>query len=213
MLKRIIFCFILILVLLTSFLNIYTCNEEVDDIDLGNYHIIISIDADINIPKTKYLVDEDDEFDNPNLLVENQGKNIGNPAPEIVNSNSNNINKQNIQIPSYDSQNQKPTNPGNNSSHQVEPKLYLAYYEIVMFLFVVAFFLNLYIGKSRNEAIATKWYTTNQKFFEDNYAHIGVNSEYNTKAGVPILKESYNNFKFYSSGRVFAKWMLVNIDV
>jgi hypothetical protein len=40
-----------------------------------------------------------------------------------------------------------------------------------------------------------------------------MNTEYNTGTGVPILKESYNSFKFYASGRVFTKWMLVNMDV
>jgi hypothetical protein len=97
--------------------------------------------------------------------------------------------------------------------NEVEKKLFLAFYEIVMILFVVIFILSGILGKNTNQGLATKWYTANQQFFEDNYAHIGVSTEYNTKAGVPILKESYNNFKFYASGRVFLKWMLVNMEV
>jgi hypothetical protein len=62
--------------------------------------------------------------------------------------------------------------------------------------------------------LAQKWYSVNKEYLEENYAHIGVGSEYNTnQTGVPMLKESCNNFKFYASGRKFIKWMLVNMDV
>lgn len=103
--------------------------------------------------------------------------------------------------------------PNATPQQEIESRLTFAFYEIVMVVFVIVFILNCWRGKTSNEGIANRWYEANKKFFEENYAHIGMNAEYNTKAGVPILKESYNAFKFYASGRVFTKWMLVNMDV
>jgi hypothetical protein len=82
---------------------------------------------------------------------------------------------------------------------------------MITFLFI--FITNCLIGIRKNEQLAQKWYFSNSAYLEDNYAHLGTGSEYNTKSGVPILKESYNNFKFYASGRVFTKWLLVAMDV
>ncbi len=96
---------------------------------------------------------------------------------------------------------------------QPPEELHLAYYEIFMFLFVVAFIFKAYFGKIKNEHIVAKWYNLNKKFYEENYAHIGFETDYNTNAGMPIFKESYNNYKFYATGRVFTKWMLINFDV
>jgi hypothetical protein len=74
--------------------------------------------------------------------------------------------------------------------------------------------MTVFFGKSKNESIAQKWYNVNAAYLEDNYAHIGVNAEYNSnQTAAPMLKESYNNFKFYASGRKFIKWSLVNMDV
>ena len=95
-----------------------------------------------------------------------------------------------------------------------ESRLHLALYEVLMLIFVIIFALNCLIGKNKNESLAHTWYQVNRDYLENNYAHIGVNSEYNSnQSGTPILKESYNNFKFYASGRKFVKWMLVNMDV
>lgn len=55
-------------------------------------------------------------------------------------------------------------------------------YEIFMGAFVVMFLVNLFIGVKKNEGIAESWYKTNKSFFEDNYAHIGMGTEYNTRA-------------------------------
>jgi hypothetical protein len=109
-------------------------------------------------------------------------------------------------------------NQGNISpEHYIPPapdgKISLAYYEIFMLVFVGLFLVNCLLGKKTNEDIANRWYRVNQKFFEENYAHIGAGTEYNPKTCAPIIRDSYNGFKFYASGRVFTKWMLVNMEV
>jgi hypothetical protein len=91
-------------------------------------------------------------------------------------------------------------------------QLYFAYYEVLMGLFVIVFLVNCYIGKTNNENLAKKWYVANRNFFEENYAHLGHGKEYNP-AGAPLLKESYNSFKFYASGRVFLKRLLTRMEV
>ena len=102
--------------------------------------------------------------------------------------------------------------PQQNYPQEIEKNFTLAIYEIIMIAFLLIFILNCFIGKRSNDKLCEKWYHTNKNFFEDNYAHIGVNTEYNTKNSVAILKESYNNFKFYASGRVFTNWMLVHMN-
>jgi len=91
-------------------------------------------------------------------------------------------------------------------------QLYFAYYEVLMGLFVIIFIVNCYIGKTKNENLAKKWYVANKNFFEENYAHLGHGKEYNA-AAAPLLKESYNSFKFYASGRVFLKRLLTRMEV
>lgn len=78
--------------------------------------------------------------------------------------------------------------------------------------FVILFIINCYIGKSKNENLAKKWYVANKYFFEENYAHLGHGREI-TAETAPLLKESYNSFKFYASGRVFIKRFLTRMEV
>ena len=139
---------------------------------------------------------EEEEFDDPNLLRQQKIKNSAQiNQPRGVPSG--------VTIP-----------PPEQLGMDGDKKLHFAFYEILMVVFVIAFIISSLIGKNINENMAQKWYTTNQVFLEESYAHIGVNSEYNpNQSAVPILKESYNNFKFYASGRKFVKWMLINMDV
>jgi hypothetical protein len=139
---------------------------------------------------------EDEEFDNPHLLQENMNSK---PDPRRMSQMPPNM----------------PPTMGQNIENTSEPekRFQFALYEIVMLLFLISFILNCFLGKAKNENLANKWFTANRQYLEENYAHIGVNTEYNTKGSVPMMKESYNNFKFYASGRKFIKWLLVNMDV
>jgi len=90
--------------------------------------------------------------------------------------------------------------------------LHFAYYEVIMAVFVLVFIANCLIGKSKNENLAKKWYISNKNFLEENYAHLGHGRDF-TPSSAPLLKESYNTFKFYASGRVFIKRLLTRMEV
>jgi len=70
-----------------------------------------------------------------------------------------------------------------------------------------------YYGKKTNDKFAETWFITNKAFFLENYAHIGItHADDNTKNSM-ILKESYNSYRFYASGRVYCKWLLSTIEL
>jgi hypothetical protein len=182
----------------------------------------IPVKKEIHSAKPSRHLEDDDEFDDPVLLNQqlnkqkggkDKGMNINNIPP-----NQRNV-KPDIKLPNrgnipegYDA-NQMGMPPANNQIPMEDNKLHFAFYEIFMFVFVTLFVLNCYLGKSKNESYAQRWYLSNREFIEDSYAHLGHGTEYNAAGGVPILKESYYNFKFYASGRVFIKWLLVTMDV
>ena len=49
-------------------------------------------------------------------------------------------------------------------------------------------------------------------FFEDNYAHLGGEREYNPN-NLSLIKDSYYDYKFFASGRVYVSWMIVDINL
>ena len=143
-------------------------------------------------PLVKKDIIDEDEFDDPELLHE--------PPKEEKK-------KEEIEYPSL-----------NETDKVVEPlskyKILLSlHYEIIMMSILIVFFITCFIGKSSNLSIANTWLKNNQKFFEDNYAHLGGEREYNPKKGNLLIKDSYSTFKFFASGRIFLNWMLVNIDL
>jgi hypothetical protein len=187
-------------------LNLFACNEDLDlsiEDDVINENQIIS-----EKPRSRGN-DNDEEFDDPKLLINQKNKN------ERAQNNPNiphgmpqaGIPMGGIPHGGY------PTGSMPIPQAEDEKKLNFSLYEVLMLTFIIAFVLNCFYGKNLNENLAQKWYSVNKEYLEENYAHIGVGSEYNTNKGVPLLKESYNNFKFYASGRKFIKWMLVNMDV
>jgi hypothetical protein len=89
----------------------------------------------------------------------------------------------------------------------------LTIYEIIMASFLILFIFNFFLGKSRNKSVANTWYNSNKEFFEENYAHVGTTTEYNTTGAAPLLNEGYNIYKFYASGRIYVKYMLVGMEV
>jgi hypothetical protein len=198
---------LLIALIILLGLNLFACEEDLD----------LSIEDDVvyqnqvksDKPRAR-VYDHDEEFDDPQLLIDQKNK------------NAKSQNHQNI--PQGMPQGGIPMGGmpqggfpmGGMPMNQVEEekKLNFSLYEVLMLTFIIAFVLNCLYGKNFNENLAQKWYSVNKEYLEENYAHIGVGSEYNTnQTGVPMLKESYNNFKFYASGRKFIKWMLVNMDV
>ena len=109
-------------------------------------------------PSVKKDIIDEDEFDDPELLHE--------PPKEEKK-------KEEIEYPSL-----------NETDKVVEPlskyKILLSlHYEIIMMSILIVFFITCFIGKASNLSIANTWLKNNQKFFEDNYAHLGGEREYN----------------------------------
>lgn len=98
------------------------------------------------------------------------------------------------------------------SAHAEEWKFHLlTFYELVMMGFLGFYILACMVGKSQNDSLATRWFIANREYFIKNYAHIGTGSNYDSDSSV--LKESYNNFKYYASGRKNLNWSLVSLDL
>ena len=165
-----------------------------------------------NPPKNKKRIVEDDEFDDPNLLHQrNQRNNIPPNSNQQINNNI--PPNKNIQ----NNNNYNETNK-NKEDEMIEMNKYKYYflkyfYEIIMFAFIILFIINVFIGKGKNYNISKLWLKSNLDFFTNNYAHIGADREFNTKITEPLIYDSYNNYKFFATGRVYINWMLVDINL
>lgn len=177
-------------------------SKEVDDLSIEDDDIEVDEETKEKAHEPAHhqreQVDED-EFDDPDLLNKSgkKKKNAKKPASK----------KEEVVYP--------PTNETNHPEEIItKQKIILSlHYEILMSSILIIFILTCIIGKATNLKIANKWLEQNKKFFEDNYAHLGGNKEYNPKNTDLLIKESYNQYKFFASGRVFLSWMMVNIEL
>jgi hypothetical protein len=81
-----------------------------------------------------------------------------------------------------------------------------------MISLLVIYIINAIIGVKINRKLAESWLEKNKKFFEDNYAHLGGEKEYNPNQ-ITLIKDSYNDYRFFASGRVYLSWLLVDINL
>ena len=201
--------YLILYFLLISLIFNAQVKNNLDDEDEDNIHT----PKKPTPPKNKKRIIEDDEFDDPNLLHQKQQRNNlpPNMNQQINNNNippNNNIQNNNI--------NNNITN--NKEDEMIEMNKYKYYflkyfYEIIMFAFIILFIINVFIGKRKNYNISKLWLNSNLDFFTNNYAHIGADREFNTKISEPLIYDSYNNYKFFASGRVYINWMLVDINL
>ena len=201
--------YLILYFLLISLIFNAQVKNNLDDEDEDNIHT----PKNPTPPKNKKRIIEDDEFDDPNLLHQKQQRNNlpPNMNQQINNNNippNNNIQNNNI--------NNNITN--NKEDEMIEMNKYKYYflkyfYEIIMFTFIILFIINVFIGKRKNYNISKLWLNSNLDFFTNNYAHIGADREFNTKISEPLIYDSYNNYKFFASGRVYINWMLVDINL
>ena len=143
--------------------------------------------------------EDSDEFDDPNLLNEHNNKMQNNEFQKEIPTNTNNSE------PKYDEENEE------EKKDIINLILNKYLYEFSMGSFLLIFILNVLYGKKKNKKIAFKWYNQNKDFFINNYAHIGTEREFNPKKTDTLIYESYNEYKFFSSGRIYINWMLVDI--
>jgi hypothetical protein len=103
------------------------------------------------------------------------------------------------------------------------PKVWYKKYvfEIGFSFVVIVFIIQSYRGQSYNKTLVAAWLNSNLKFFEDQFASIGIthpqegetqpNAEPNK--GALLEQHSYNMFKFFATGRVNCEYCLVTFEL
>ena len=174
---------------------------------IPNYYAIS--DENENEPKKPSKnIEENDEFDDPSLLKKKKKKEKTNTAPEEKKEEIKEETDNNSIYPSLEQLRQEKLEEMNKYKYFVLKYLY----EICMISLVLIFILNSIYGVKKNRAIANKWFLKNRSFFEDNYSHLGGEREYNP-SNLSLIKDSYNDYKFFASGRVYVSWCLVDINL
>ena len=201
--------YLILYFLLISLIFNAQVKNNLDDEDEDNIHT----PKNPTPPKNKKRIIEDDEFDDPNLLHQKQQRN--NLPPNMKQQINNNNIPPNNNIQNNNINNNKTNNKEDEIIEMNKYKYYLLkyFYEIIMFAFIILFIINVFIGKRKNYNISKLWLKSNLDFFTNNYAHIGADREFNTKISEPLIYDSYNNYKFFASGRVYINWMLVDINL
>ena len=199
--KSISFLFIF-MIFLNIFSNYYIKSEEIDEDEI----------------KPSKNIEENDEFDDPSLLKKEQN------SPEKKknkkeNKKSTNEEKKEEKIKEKDNDDDDiyPTLEQLREEKKEEMNkykiLFFKYlYEICMMSLVLIFILNAIYGVKKNRSIANKWFLKNRDFYEENYAHLGGEREYNPN-NLSLIKDSYNDYRFFASGRVYVSWMIVDINL
>lgn len=179
--------------------------------------------------KTKEKIEQEEEFDEPELLENKKGSGVSKEKTIEPSDAKSKSDDETDVVEEIDSSNEILDNSNNEDAdytkdvyrHSEELELeasrqrmifqIFSIYEVVMMGFVLIFLVTCFSGKSSNDSLATKWYISNKAFFVENYAHIGTDTQYNIES--PLLKESYNNFKFYASGRENINSTLISLDL
>ena len=179
-----------------------------------SHYNVISEEIEKEQKKSTKNFEENDEFDDPSLLKKGSQKkkkkkekqndiNEEEKKPETQKE----IDNDNI-YPSIEQLKQDKIEEMNKYKY-----FFLKYlYEICMISLVIIFILNIIYGVKKNRSIANKWFLKNRSFYEDNYSHLGGEREYNPN-NLSLIKDSYNDYKFFASGRVYVSWMIVDINL
>ena len=181
-------------------------------------NFILSLNPEKEPKKSSEAIEENDEFDDPSLLKEEQDE------------DSQKTKKNEKTKPNTESKKKSKESEKTNDNDDIYPSLeqlkkdeieemskykffFLKYfYEICMISLLVIYIINAIMGVKINRKLAESWLEKNKKFFEDNYAHLGGEKEYNPNQ-ITLIKDSYNDYRFFASGRVYLSWLLVDINL
>ena len=183
---------------------------------LSTHSFIYSLESEKKTKKSSEINEENDEFDEPSLLKDD----FDEDTPKK------NIKKEKLK--SGSKKDKKESEKDNDENNDIYPSLeqlqkdkleemnkykffFMKYsYEICMMLLLAIYIIYAYFGVKINKKIAESWLEKNKSFFEENYAHLGGEREYNPNQ-LTLIKDSYNDYKFFASGRVYLSWLLVDI--
>ena len=191
-------------------------------LNLTTHNLIISkeseTDPEKESKKSSNIVEENDEFDDPSLLKDDSDDD----------TNKESKRKSKTKTSSKKDKKESEKDEDNNDIYpsleqlkkdKIEEEMnkykffFLKYfYEICMISLLIIYIIHAYIGIKINRNIAESWLQKNKQFFEDNYAHLGGEREYNPNY-LSLIKDSYNDYKFFASGRVYLSWVLIDINL
>lgn len=98
-----------------------------------------------------------------------------------------------------------------SSSNILDWKFYIfSFYEVIMIAFLFSYIFVCLTGKVANNKLSYQWICENNKYFNNNYALVGTGQD---SDGGSLLQESYNNFKYYASGRCNINYTLISLDL
>ena len=181
-------------------------------------NFILSLNPEKEPKKSSEAIEENDEFDDPSLLKEEQDEDSQKTKKsEKIKSNTESKKKPKESEKTNDNDDIYPSLEQLKKDEIEEMSKYkfffLKYfYEICMISLLVIYIINAIMGVKINRKLAESWLEKNKKFFEDNYAHLGGEKEYNPNQ-ITLIKDSYNDYRFFASGRVYLNWLLVDINL
>ena len=181
-------------------------------------NFILSLNPEKEPKKSSEAIEENDEFDDPSLLKEEQDEDSQKTKKsEKIKSNTETKKKPKESEKTNDNDDIYPSLEQLKKDEIEEMSKYkfffLKYfYEICMISLLVIYIINAIMGVKINRKLAESWLEKNKKFFEDNYAHLGGEKEYNPNQ-ITLIKDSYNDYRFFASGRVYLSWLLVDINL
>ena len=181
-------------------------------------NFILSLNPEKEPKKSSEAIEENDEFDDPSLLKEEQDEDSQKTKKnEKTKSNTESKKKSKESEKTKDNDDIYPSLEQLKKDEIEEMSKYkfffLKYfYEICMISLLVIYIINAIMGVKINRKLAESWLEKNKKFFEDNYAHLGGEKEYNPNQ-ITLIKDSYNDYRFFASGRVYLSWLLVDINL
>ena len=159
----------------------------------------ITIIANVNENNDDFSNEDDDDFEFKQEEVKKLEEQKRNKLEEEILNNNNNLNTG--FNPSIDI----------NSSNITEWKFYIfSFYEVLMIAFLLSYIFVCLTGKTANNKLSYQWFNENNKYYSENYAHVGTGAE---KGSGYLLQESYNNYKYYASGRKNINFTLVSLDL
>ena len=68
-----------------------------------------------------------------------------------------------------------------------------------------------FLGRAKNNSIATAWYEENRDVFEAQFAQLSCYAD--AENSTPMIYDSCDSFKFWASGRRFCTGVLVTLDL
>nr|CAG4638550.1 EOG090X08PA [Cyclestheria hislopi] len=86
------------------------------------------------------------------------------------------------------------------------------YLELLILAGLVVYFINFFIGRSKNQKIAETWFATYKKLLEENFALVGDDGKLENSQP-SLIKESENTYLLWCSGRTCCEGMLIELKL